>query len=271
MRMVLGVVLAWVSLASSAEHAGGSVPIRIVDGNAMATAAVGETIFEVVIDTGGFGEIGIASPTLSTIQVVFTGDTVDRTDASGTTFESRMFRLPSLKLGEVHLGDILGFERVSASSGIAGGPPITVVGRGLLQRFSVLVDYSGGEVQLQSLGARDPRCGTEWLPFERNEDDHAVILANTEVGPVRALIDTGATYSFLQSALAREKALRVVDEAYSTSSLVIGGQDFGPIELVVLPLAGAEEIDVFLGWNFFADKLVCFDYLRKAVAIRANS
>lgn len=271
MRLVLGVVLGCFSLVATAEHAGGAIPIRIVDGNAIATATVGRTVFEVVVDTGGFGQIGIAPPTLEALEVVFTGETVDRTDATGATFGSRTFQLPALKLGEVHLMDVLGFERVSASSGIAGGPPITVVGRALLRKFSVVVDYSGGEIQLQPFGSRDPRCGSEWIKFQQNEADHAVILAKTDAGPVRALVDTGATYSFLQSRLAQQKELTVRDEAYRTSSLTIGGEDFGSLELVVLPLAGAEEIDVFLGWNFLADKLVCFDYSRNAVAIRSSS
>ena len=75
-----------------------------------------------------------------------------------------------------------------------------------------------------------------------------------------ALMDAGATYSFVQSKVVASRNLSTVDDFYTTKTMRIGDRDFGPLEMVVLPINGAPEIDALIGGYFFSRHKVCFDY-----------
>ena len=79
-------------------------------------------------------------------------------------------------------------------------------------------------------------------------------------------MDTGATFSFVQSKVIASRNLRAVDDFYTTSTLLVGDRDFGPLEMVVLPIDGAPGIDAFIGANFFSRQKVCFDYSSQTVS-----
>lgn len=40
----------------------------------------------------------------------------------------------------------------------------------------------------------------------------------------------------------------------------VDGHDYGPLELVALPLKEPKGVDVFVGYNHFAGHAVCIDY-----------
>jgi predicted aspartyl protease len=242
------------------------IPIEIIQGNAIASARVGTDPIDLVIDTGGFGGVAIAPEELDRLKVDFTGTSIERTDAAGQSFVSREFVIPELSLGGNQFSSVRGFERTNSASGFAGGEPISVLGRGFLHGFTVVVDYPNGRIELYDAAVGSRVCGPKLSDMTRNEDGHLVLHIQTDGGEMVALMDTGATYSFVQSKLVLSRNLHTVDDMYLTDTLQIGARDFGPLEMVVLPVDGASDIDAFVGANFFSEHKVCFDYINMTVS-----
>jgi hypothetical protein len=128
------------------------------------------------------------------------------------------------------------------------------------------VDYPNGRIELYDAAVGSRVCGPKLSDMTRNEDGHLVLHIQTDGGEMVALMDTGATYSFVQSKLVLSRNLHTVDGMYLTDTLQIGARDFGPLEMVVLPVDGASDIDAFVGANFFSEHKVCFDYINMTVS-----
>jgi predicted aspartyl protease len=242
------------------------IPVEIVNGNAVTSARIGDEQIDVIVDTGGLGGIAISPEDLKRLKVIFTGDSIERTDSAGDTFESRAFVVPELFLGGHRFAAIPGFERVGSASGFAGGPPMNVLGRALLHDFTVVVDYPNGEIRLYSPDQAKNVCGTLTSELIEMEDDILALHIQTDGGQMLALMDTGATYSFVQSKVVASRKLKTVDDFYRTRTFRVGVRDFGPLEMVVLPINGAPEIDALVGANFFSNHEVCFDYSGRMVS-----
>lgn len=94
----------------------------------------------------------------------------------------------------------------------------------------------------------------------------------TPSGPLRAIWDTGAQYSAMPEDLARDRnlALTLHDQTpfHQLGALTAAGQDFGPLEFVVLPVKPPEDFQVFLGANFFSNHVVCLDYKNREIRVR---
>lgn len=242
------------------------IPVEIVNGNPVTSARIGDVQIDVVVDTGGLGGIAISSDDLQRLNVNFTGDLVERTDAAGDTFESRAFVVPELFLGGTRFTTVQGFERVGSTNGFAGGAPINVLGRSLLHNYTVIVDYPNGQILLYSGEQGRSICGPATSELAENEDGQSALPIQADGGQMLALLDTGATYSFVQSKVIASRNLQVVDDLYKTDTLRIGDKELGPLDMVVLPIDGAPQIDVILGANFFSQQSVCFDFSRRTVA-----
>jgi hypothetical protein len=90
---------------------------------------------------------------------------------------------------------------------------------------------------------------------------------------VRLLWDTGAAYSTIPRSSADAHRLKTDPDTsgtqfYSARRLEMGGQDFGPIEFVVLPVSIPPEFDGMLGYNLFVNHAVCINYRLSEVRIR---
>ncbi len=229
-------------------------------GNPVTSASIGDEQIDVIVDTGGLGVIAVSPVDLERLAVTFTGETIQRTDAAGDTFESREFIVPEMLLGGHRFQNVKGFERIGAAGGFAGGRPVNVLGRGLLHDYTVVVDYPGGEIRLYSPDQSRSVCGPPTSELIERDDEILAVPIESDGGRLLALMDTGATYSFIQSDVVDSRNLSTTDQVYRTRSFRLGGRDFGPLEMVSLPIDGAPQIDAIIGTNFFAGHVVCFDY-----------
>ncbi len=243
------------------------IQVEIVNGNPVTTARIGDEQIDVIVDTGGLGGIAISSDDLDRLDVMFTGETVVRTDALGSTFESRAYVVAEIIIGGKRFVNVGGFERTSSASGVAGGPPMNVLGRGLLHDYTVVVDYPDGEIRLYSRDHAGSICGAFAIDLIEMEDDILAAPIEADGGQMLVLMDTGATYSFVQREVVASRELETTDGIYRTGNFSIGGRDFGPLEMVVMPINGAPEIDALIGANFFTRHKACFDYGGRKVSI----
>jgi hypothetical protein len=115
------------------------IPVELKGGNNISTVRIDDVDLKTGIDTGGWHDIGIAPEAVAKLRVRFTGTFTEATDGGGNKFRLREFRIPALQLGGVTFRNILGDERRQAAN---GSPPFDAyIGRGLLERYTVVVDY----------------------------------------------------------------------------------------------------------------------------------
>lgn len=243
------------------------IPVTIVQGNAVTTARIGDETVDLVVDTGGLGGVAISPEDLGRLKITFTGESIERTDAAGDIFKSRAFVVPELILGGHRFLNVNGFERIGSSSGFAGGSPINVLGRGLLHKFTVVVDYPNGQIRLYSQDDAASVCGTLTSEMIEKDDDMLALSVGTDGGQMLALMDTGATFSFVQTRVVTSRNLQVIDGLYTTNTFKVGNRDVGPLEMVALQIDGAPAIDALIGANFFSQHTVCFDYSRRRISM----
>lgn len=248
-----------------------TIPVEIVEGNNIATVEAGGTTLRGHIDTGGFKTVGVTTDALARMSVRFLPEMIERPDGSGTKFRGRTFVIPELKLGGQVFRDVRGYERRQAASGVFGGPPPfdAIIGREFLEPYTVVVDYPQRRIELHARHAGPRVCGEATVPFRTSPDGLWLSRVETDHGAFEMIWDTGSRgASFIQERLVTERSLPLKDDAYPTQRFRIGSRDFGPVELVPIPLTGWPALDGTLGISVFADHRVCFDGLRSIVSIR---
>lgn len=269
---LIAVLLALVPVAAATASQPKVIPIQIVDGNNVADLVIGTTSLKAHIDTGGYLTLGVVPEALRRLDIRFEAATETRTDGGGAKFTGRTFTVPQLTLGGHDFQDVPGYERMQQSHGSFGGPALfdAVIGRDFLRQFAVVVvDYPNERLELYEEADVTAVCGTRTAPLKFNPDGFWVSTVTTDHGPLELIWDTGAKgASFIQEKLVRERALPITDDAYLTRKFQLGDRDFGPIELVPLPLDGVATLDGLIGISVFADHRICFDLYGGGVSVR---
>jgi len=253
------------------------LPLALVANNPVTSIEVGGHEIKVVVDTGG-GELALSREALTQAGAVeLAGDPTIWTDANGHAHEARRFRVPHLRVGGRLFPNL---DAIEAET-IPGGPPVpNALGREFLRQFIVLMDYPGRRMTLLSPKTADAEaeamgCKGARVPFELTTAPALVITrVKLDGATVRLLWDTGAMYSSLPASVVASHQLTVAPAVgerppfYNTKRLIIGGSDFGPLEFVVLPLELPADFDGMLGYNAFAQHVVCLNYGRSQLRVR---
>ncbi len=148
----------------------------------------------------------------------------------------------------------------------------------ILSQYFVVVDYAGASISLWPPDTKNPErinCGRTRIPMEPTMEDRLAVSAfEMPSGQVRLLWGTGNGYSMLPETIADKLRLSTVTRGpnspkfYQSKTLSAAGQDFGPLEFVVLPLKLSNDFDGVLGGNFFEHHVVCLDYRRQEIRVR---
>jgi hypothetical protein len=238
--------------------------------NPVTTITVANQAIPVVVDTGGggitLGAEAIAAAGGKQLEQYSSGP-----DAYGREVRSPKYRLASITMGGGALRDVVVTQAETGVPG--GGPPVPgSIGRELLSHYFLVIDYAGSSMALWPANTKSPvaSCGSKRLPMERTSDpDLVVVNVSTSFGTIRALLDTGATYSIMPDSLVKGRNLDTISRGqqpfYGLRNMVVAGNDLGPIEFVVLPVQPPEDFQVMLGWNFFSNRVVCVDYANRQV------
>ena len=139
------------------------------------------------------------------------------------------------------------------------------LGRGLLDRYRVVIDYPNRKLTLISPAAppeQQAACTGVGLPLVQGQDWGLASKADTEIGELVLVWDTGTPTT---GVLKRRTDLDALDYEDGDTLLVkqfdINGHMFGPMELEVWDWTeNAPPFDGFIGYDFFADKVVCVDF-----------
>jgi len=248
--------------------------LTFIQANPVTTISVGSQLVPAGIDTGG-GGITLSEDVIKTAG----GTKLDRyssgPDAFGREIRSPMYNVPAVTIGGRTFHDVVVTQAENLPAG--AGPPVSNgIGRQFLSQYFVQIDYPKSSMTLWSADSNAiarASCGAKSIPMERTTDPGLVVITlTTASGPIRALLDTGATYSVMPEALVKKLALETSSQSgtsfYKLESTVSAGHDLGSIEFVVLPAQPPEDFQVFLGSNFFRNRVVCLDYGRREILVQ---
>lgn len=250
------------AVVASSGQAATVIPLELDNGNALLQAQLAGTPVRLIVDTGGMGTLQLTESTVPRIEVRWLTETTTRTDALGNTFEGRQFVVQDMAVGNGSFPDVRGFVRAEASDGITGRLPADgLIGREFLRPYIARFDYQARTLTLYGADERDAAddaCRGHAIGTVPHPDDYWVSEAATDHGRLRLIWDSGATYSVVAAVAAEKLRLPLTDHTYTTHQFMLDGDDFGPLEVVVLDLllVGA---DGLLGGNFFSTHVVCVD------------
>jgi hypothetical protein len=259
------------SWAANVREAPLSLPIQIVESNAITEITVGTRKVKVGVDTGG-GGIELDADVIRDAGGVPLNRKQQGNDAYGRESSVPLFRVPQMTIGGKTFRNVV----VAQAEPNEDGPAVPgSIGRHFLYQYLVVIDYPGSAIKLWPRDSEAGRatCGNTRMPMERTKESHLVISTfSTPAGSFRLVWDTGATYSALQDVFAADRKLALTDmqgtSFHIASSFKGGGQDFGALEFVVLPVQPPDRTHGFLGANFFSNHVVCLDYGKREVRIR---
>jgi hypothetical protein len=103
-------------------------------------------------------------------------------------------------------------------------------------------------------------------------DDYLIgLMAVTDKGPLRCLLDTGSTRNCLNSAeeMSVDEAYRNPENKILVSSLKIGSLDFGITPFVRAPIKSKSQYDAILGMEFIYSRPMFIDFGKKKIYFAA--
>jgi gag-polyprotein putative aspartyl protease len=253
------------------------LPLTILRNNPVTSIEVAGHELKIGVDTGG-GMLGLTEEALTQAGAVeLAGEPIIWTDAKGNAHKARRFRVPQIRVGGRLFTNLDAIE----AEPIPNGPAVAnVLGREFLRQFIAIIDYPGRMMTLLSPETTDVEaeamgCKGTRVPLERSSAPGLVITrVKLDGATLRLGWDTGAQYSSLPVGVITAYQLPVTPAVgekppfYNTKRFVIGGSDFGPLEFVVLPLELPSDFEGMLGYNVFANHVVCVSYGRGELRIR---
>jgi predicted aspartyl protease len=242
------------------------IPIELEKGNPIASARINGVPVRLVIDSGG-GVIALKPETAKAVGAARPGPTRSSTDALGNENTQAVLALNTLEIGGSN------FSSLEATEYAGEVPAEGSIGRAFLNRFLAIYDYSSHKITLFTSAehaAAAVECRGARVRTIPDPDGTIVSMAKTDDRGMRMLWDTGATYSFVKKTFADSYKLPIKSPFYTSQRFLIGNEDFGPLQLVVLDLRAPGNVDGYIGYNFFASHVVCIDPVGHVVRIRKS-
>lgn len=244
------------------------IPIEIEGGNPVASVRINGVDARLIVDSGG-DLVSLKPAAIERVAAERTGASADGTNALGQTNAQALLRLDSLEIGGRTFRGIAAQESGDYAADAAGDG---VIGRRFLNGFVAVYDYPALRISLFDAEERDAAtrdCRGTRLPVLPDAEGLIITHARADRLDLRVLWDTGAVQSFVKQSFANEHAIPVEAPFYTARKFSLGGRDVGPLRFVVVDLRAPEGVDGYMGYNFFADHVVCIDPRRRMVRFRS--
>ena len=255
------------------------LPLTFIQSTPVTIIGVGGQAIQAIVDISGGdadGALTLSKEAIESADGLSLGTAVAN-DEFGNEFTRPRFKVSGVTIGG-HTFQNLRVVQALAHADDDGAPVPNAIGKHFLSQYFVVVDYAGESVSLWPPGTKNRagmNCGRTRIPMEPTAEDRlAVSDFDTPSGRVRLLWGTGSTYSILPETIAEKLRLATVSRGsnspkfYQSKALSAAGQDFGPLEFVVLPLKLPRDFEGVLGGNFFEHHVVCLDYKRREIRVR---
>lgn len=276
MKIMFGKSVLVLLLILSAERmaAAGSttVPMQLLGNFPVISAQIEGNDVPLIFDLGDESALVLTQNVIDRVKTSPASEEHRARDAAGNVIQSAMFKVPRVQIGNIVFTDVTGRPDVHDSSyqATAVGQQ-GYLGTALLKTYKVVLDYPRGQMTLispDSTKEQSAKCRGTTVPFLPDWNGSAFTKATTDFGELTAVWDTGTPASILRKAHAPRVDGSAVGQTLTTKSLVLGGTDFGPLTLDVYDYAEPAGTDMFIGYNFFANHVVCIDFPGKRFLIQ---
>jgi hypothetical protein len=249
-----------------------TVPMQLRGNYPVIIAQVDGIDVPLVFDLPDESALALSQTVIDRIKTSPAGETHRALDAMGNVIQSGTFKVQRLQIGDTVFTDVIGRPDLhdpayqSENLGQQG-----YLGTALLKSYKVVLDYPHRQLTLISPGSTKKqlgKCRGVQVPFLPDWNGTPITKAITDFGGLTAVWDTGTPVSILRRPNAKKLNDDVIDETATTKSLVLGGTDFGPLTFVVADYAEPAGTDMFIGYSFFINHVVCVDFPGKRFLIQ---
>lgn len=250
-------------------------------------------------DLGFSGDMSLPEEFLMTLKYRPFIRTIKHFGLRGKTYESNIYEIPEIRIDRMSFykakvqGSNLEFENDAIISKEKENDfeNLGRIGWKTFYNFNIFIDcenslmaFCDGLKTLEKQGYPAHSFAKTSLLLDR---DFIEFEAMTDLGPLRCVLDTGATCNFLNKDLQRNSNEHMVlnpenaDEYRKTNSenkdhmvfnveyehefpvFKIGGQDFGPVNFRKIKIPA--EIDAIIGMDFIEDNLIFIDFPQRKI------
>jgi hypothetical protein len=202
-------------------------------------------------------------------------------DAKGNFYASPSYRIPSVKIGDLVLTDVVArqendfykFNTTLWDDGVKEQHHGSL-GRPLLEKTNLLLDFqhsimiaSNDRQQLQKMGYNLKNMTR--VPFQKGENGIIVIRSETDAGTLKLCLDTGSTITLIRASRLSDQKCTIEERGFSvcsTKRFLIGNKDFGAKNLFLYDLSPEFlEIDGVLGMDFLKNHIIYIDYKNEMI------
>ncbi len=249
-----------------------TVPMRLLGNFPVITARIDGIDVPLAFDLGDASALVLAQSVIDRAKAMPATETHRAKDAMGNVIQSATFTLPRIEIGNAVFTNVIvrpDLHDPSYQASEVGQQGY--LGTALLQSYKVVLDYRHRTFTLISPTSTDkklPTCEGVAVPFLSGWNGSAVTTVTTDFGELTAVWDTGSPVSILRKANAHKLSDSVIDESATTKRFVLGGSDFGPLDLVVADYTEPAGTDMFIGYSFFINHIVCIDFPGKRFLIQ---
>jgi hypothetical protein len=249
-------------------------------------AEIEGTLYPLQIDLGSKFPLTLSAKTLESIPKKPYGISEWR-DAKGLSYNSPACVISKIKIGEFTLTDLITSQEDESS--LANGTwwndskdgtrsadnYAGSIGRPLLEKTNLLLDFPHS---IMFISNDIQKLTKEGFNFDKMvkipcsiERGNIILKADSDGGTLRLFINTGATVSFVRTSRLAHQNCKEEKHGFltfETSRFIIGGKDFGKMQLYLFDITpDLHEIDGCLGMDFLKKHVIYIDYSNKFVYI----
>jgi hypothetical protein len=248
-----------------------ALPIRIAGNFPLVHVQIGDEDVELEFDSGNSGSLSLTQAVIDRLHATPTGETSRGMDAQGNVIVYPKYRIPRVQIGAAVFADVvveLDVHDPSYQAAQVGQQGF--LGTTLLKRYEVVLDYAHRSMRLISpdaARAEAAACEGPSVPFSPAWNGEPVTEAATDLGTVTLWWDTGTPGMVLSRRFVQTAHPHLLENSLTTKQLLLGGTNFGPVQFQIWDLSLPPGFDGFVGYDFFAQHVVCLDFPRSRVVL----
>lgn len=244
------------------------VPIEIVGTSPIIEIKVNGKPVPVHFDLGNADSVSLFPAFLDEVQKEKVGETGGRKSLYGSEDGKPIYRVETVQVGDFA---VTNFDVVEdfhdaefQEDFIEARGAFGFIGPGLFKDHRLVIDYQQKKLTIipqDALDAQQSGCRGHEISLmpQSNSDIGALGLAQTEIGDVRLVWDTGAPANIILKDRTDAAELGLPEyEELTLTELSFGGHDFGPASFFVRDFK-IPPFDGLIGFPFFEKYVVCFD------------
>jgi hypothetical protein len=250
-----------------------SIPVSICSNSRSSTPSlsiqIGDQKILSSLDLGFRGHFSIAKDVLDSIENKTFLGTTETHGFGGNVYTKNIYEIPEVSIGDVsflrteiqeeskdfHTNSLLKDHEKLSSAAEPGR-----IGWEIFQFMNVFIDLANKRIAfcdgLSSLKKNSYSSELFVMAPLILERGFLEIDVESSLGPLRCVLDTGASVSILNIPMNEGKFSYELNKFDDVSTVAIAGRDFGPIRFYHLSIELPIHVDAILGMNFFEENSV---------------